>query len=74
MEQASLEGPGLQGCIRWCQSNGNSSPAGRNFPPPSLALTHDGPPLGQRGRASFAVQVSADEVAFLAEVIVPRAI
>jgi cyclohexanone monooxygenase len=34
---------------RCCQSNGNSSPAGRNFPNPSLVLAHDGPPLSQGG-------------------------
>jgi FixJ family two-component response regulator len=39
-----------------------------------LALAHDLPPLSQGGRASFAVEVSADEVAFLIEVVVDRAV
>jgi hypothetical protein len=60
---------------KWCcQSNPDLSPSRRNDPNPRLALAHDLPPLSQRGGASFSVEVSADEVAFLVEVVVDRAV
>ncbi len=56
---------------RWCcQSNGNSSPLGRNGPKPKGGLSHDCAPLGQSGGASFFVKVSADEVTLLLKMIV----
>jgi hypothetical protein len=65
---------GIEVSYGCCQSNGNSSPVWRNSPNPSLALAHDRAPLSQGGRASLTVEVSADEVAFLVEVIVDHAV
>jgi hypothetical protein len=42
----------------------------RRKPKPDLALTHDCAPLRQCGGASLAVEVSADEVALLTEMVV----
>jgi hypothetical protein len=39
---------------------------------PDLALTHDCLPLRQRGGASCFVDVTADEVAFVVEMVVDR--
>ena len=52
------------------QSNENLSPLGRNEPKPNLALSHDCAPLGQGGGASFPVDLAADEVALLTEMVV----
>ena len=47
---------------------------GANSPNPGLALARDRAPLSQGGRASLAVEISADEVAFLIEKVVDRAV
>ena len=60
---------------RCCQSNGNLSPVGRSLPYPGLALAHEGLAT-QPGRLSVVglVGLSADEVAFLVEVVVEGAV
>lgn len=55
---------------RCCQSNANSSPSRRTLALRGQDLSHDQPPLGQRGRASLAVNFAADEMALLAEMVV----
>ncbi len=55
---------------RCCQTNGNLSPVRRSEPNPHRRLGHDCAPLGQGGGAPLPVEVFADEVALLAEMVV----